>query len=136
MAEGRWAETEMGPVGKPATSSRSGQTPHAMLKHKCRAALTAWRQLHNFAVVLLPSYVGKATTAAGREIALGKKGQADDTVLALGCAVAVEYKSGADRQSEHQQRFQERWEAAGGVYVLCRAPADLTDALDRIAVRR
>jgi hypothetical protein len=137
LDDGRWVTTEMGQVWKPASKKRAGQTPHALLKHRCRNALTAFRQAHNLAVVLLPSYVGKATTAAGRDITLGKKGQADDTALirfgsGYGVSVAIEYKAGTDRQSDHQKRFQERWEAAGGVYVLCRDPADLTQALTKL----
>jgi hypothetical protein len=137
----RWAHTEMGRTLVPARSSRSRRvTPHTALKHKCRAALTAWRQRANLPVVLLPSIVGQVRvndgSARGRAIGVGKKGQADDTVLVLGAALAVEYKAGADRQSEHQQRFQERWEAAGGIYIVCRQPTDLTDALTQIAAQR
>lgn len=118
--------------------TKSGQTPHAKLRHKCRDALTAWRQRVGCSVVLLPSIVGKMRVGGrnGKDIGVGIKGQADDTILVLGTALACEYKAGHDRQSEVQQRFQQRWEAAGGVYIICRAPTDLTDALDQIASQR
>lgn len=123
-----------------AEPKRRTQTPHATLKHKARAALTAWRQRMNLQIVLLPSIVGRVRvndgTARGREIGVGKKGQADDTILVLGTAVACEYKAGSDYQKPAQRQFQERWEAAGGVYLICRKPSDLTDALDQIAAQR
>lgn len=122
---------------KTAPKKRIGPTPHTALKQRCRAALGVFRQAHNINVVLLPSYVGRATTSSGNQVTLGKKGQADDTVLVrfgsgYGVSIAAEYKAGSDRQSDHQRRFQERWEAAGGVYVVCRAPADLTAVLTRL----
>ena len=121
------------PKSKPG---RRKTTPHALLKHRCRNALTAWRQAHGVSVVLLPSIVGKIKTMQGKEIAVGKRGQADDTLLVLGRAIAIEYKAsyqnGADHQSDVQKRFQDRWEAAGGIYVICRAPADMTAVLTKV----
>lgn len=121
------------PRSKPG---RRAPTPHAALKHKCRAALTKFRQQHDAHVVLLPSIVGKIKTMAGREISVGKRGQADDTLLIWGCAIGIEYKAGADRQSEVQRAFQQRWEAAGGHYIICRKPEDLTDFLTLIGAER
>jgi hypothetical protein len=138
---GRWVETEMGSVWKPASKKRSGQTPHALLKHRCRNALTAFRQAHGLSVVLLPSIVGRIKTMAGQEISVGKKGQADDTIIigkdgVLWGVVMPEYKAGKDTQKEAQKAFQERAELAGAMYVICRQPSDLTDALMQIAAQK
>ena len=135
MSEGRYVQTELGVVWQPATKTRK-QTPHSVLKRKCREALTVWRHANNAACVLLPSIVGKIQTQQGKDIFVGKRGQADDMLLVWGCAIAIEYKAGADRQSDVQRAFQARWIAAGGHYVLCRKPTDLTDALAQIAAMR
>jgi len=126
------------PRSKPG---RRRQTPHALLKHRCRNALTAWRQAHGVSVVLRKSYVGKATTAAGREVALGTRGESDDLFIigkdgVLWAVVAPEYKAGNDRQSEVQKRYEEKCLRAGIVYVICRQPSDLTDALTQILAQR
>lgn len=135
-----WVETfcnsplDLKHAGKPHPTRRV--TPHSALKHKCRAALTAWRQKLDVPVVLLPSFVGTITAENGKQYPVGKKGQADDTLLILSTAVCIEYKAGADRQSEHQIRHQQRVEATGCVYLLVRKPSDLTDALAQIAAQR
>jgi hypothetical protein len=141
MDDGRWVTTEMGQAWKPASKKRSGQTPHALLKHRCRNALTAWRQAHEVSVVLLPSIVGKIKTMQGREISVGKKGQSDDTIQigkagALWAVVYAEYKAGSDSQRPDQKKFQDKVEEAGGTYVICRNPSDLTDALTQILAQR
>jgi hypothetical protein len=125
------------PKAKPARRT----TPHAALKHRCRNALTAWRQAHGVSVVLLPSIVGKIKTMQGKEIAVGKKGQADDTIIlgkdgVLWAVIAAEYKAGHDHQSEVQKRFEEKCTPAGITYVICRKPQDLTDALTQILAGR
>lgn len=43
--------------------------------------------------------------------------------------LAVEVKSKRGKQSPAQREFQQKWEAAGGLYVLCRSVDELRDAL-------
>jgi hypothetical protein len=141
LDDGKFVSTELGPVWKPASKKRSGQTPHALLKHRCRNALTAWRQAHEVNVVLLPSIVGRLQTMGGNPISVGKKGQADDTIQlgrdgALWAILYAEYKAGADTQKPAQKEFQAKVERAGGTYVICRTPADMTDALNQILAQR
>jgi hypothetical protein len=135
--DGKFVSTELGQVWKPATKKRSGQTPHALLKHRCRNALTAWRQAHNVAVILTPSIVGRIKTMQGKEISVGKKGQSDDLIEigkdgVLWGVIHAEYKAGKDRQSEDQKRHEEKCKAVGATYVICRSPQDLTDVLTRL----
>jgi hypothetical protein len=139
--DGRWVTTEMGDVWKPASKKRSGQTPHALLKHRCRNALTAWRQAHGVSVILTPSIVGRIKTMQGKEISVGKKGQSDDLIEigkdgVLWGVIHAEYKAGNDRQSEDQKRHEEKCKAVGATYVICRSPQDLTDALTQMMAQR
>jgi hypothetical protein len=141
LDDGKFVSTELGPVWKPAGKKRSGQTPHALLKHRCRNALTAWRQAHDVSVILTPSIVGRIKTMQGREINVGKKGQSDDMIEigkdgVLWGTIHAEYKAGHDRQSEDQKRHQEKCERVGAMYVICRSPQDLTDALTQMMARR
>jgi hypothetical protein len=141
LDDGKWITTEMGQVWKPAGKKRSGQTPHALLKHRCRNALTAWRQANNVSVILTPSIVGRIKTMQGKEISVGKKGQSDDLIEigrygVLWGVIHAEYKAGKDRQSDDQKRHQEKCEAVGAMYVICRQPSDLTDALTQLAAQK
>jgi hypothetical protein len=138
--DGRWVTTEMGQVWKPASKGRK-QSPHALLKHRCRNALTAFRQAHDLSVVLLPSIVGKIKTMAGQEISVGKKGQADDTIIigkggVLWGVIGAEYKAGKDTQRPAQQAFETKLTNVGAMYVICRQPSDMTDALTQLLAQR
>ena len=44
--------------------------------------------------------------------------------------MAIEVKAGKDRQRESQKNFQECWERAGGVYLICRSVKETMDALN------
>lgn len=141
MDDGRWVTTELGQVWQPGKPKRSGQTPHALLKHKCRAALTAWRLANNVSVILLPSIVGRIQTMGGKAISVGKKGQSDDTIMigkdgVLWGVVCPEYKAGHDTQKPAQKEYQAKCDAVGAMYVICRSPQDLTDALAQLLARR
>jgi hypothetical protein len=134
--DGRFVSTEMGEVWMPAKPARR-VTPHSALKHRCRAALGAWRQAHNVAVILTPSIVGRIKTMQGKEISVGKKGQSDDLIEigkdgVLWGVIHAEYKAGKDRQSDDQKRHEEKCRAVGATYVICRSPQDLTDVLTRL----
>ena len=48
--------------------------------------------------------------------------------------LAVEVKSATGRQSPAQRAFQQKWEAAGGVYILCRSVGDLSKGLREAGV--
>jgi len=54
--------------------------------------------------------------------------------LSLALPLAVEVKSATGRQSPAQREFQQKWEAAGGVYVLCKSVDELRDALREAGV--
>jgi len=141
MDDGKWISTEMGQVWKPAGKKRAGQTPHALLKHRCRNALTAFRQAHGLSVILLPSIVGRIQTMSGKEISVGKKGQSDDTIMigkdgVLWGVICPEYKAGSDQQRPAQKEYQAKCQAVGAIYVICRQPSDLTDALTQLLAQR
>jgi hypothetical protein len=134
---GRWVSTEMGQVWQATAPAKRKQTPHSLLKHRCRNALTAWRQAHGVSVILTPSIVGRIKTMQGKEISVGKKGQSDDLIEigkdgVLWGVIHAEYKAGKDRQSEDQKRHEEKCKAVGAMYVICRSPTDLTDALTQL----
>jgi hypothetical protein len=76
---------------------------------------------------------GKLRDAHGRWVTFGLIGSGDVMGVYRGRAVAIECKAlgGALRQS--QRRFRHAWEAAGGVYILARSPADALAALERLS---
>jgi hypothetical protein len=76
---------------------------------------------------------GKLRDARGRWVTFGLIGSGDIMGTYHGRAVAIECKTprGALRQS--QRRFRDAWEAAGGVYILARSPADALSALERLS---
>lgn len=47
-----------------------------------------------------------------------QRGTADISATIMGKSVKIEIKVGRDRQSEHQRRYQDQIERAGGVYVI------------------
>lgn len=49
-----------------------------------------------------------------------QRGTADISSTIMGKSVKIEIKVGRDRQSEHQRRYQDQVERAGGVYVIIR----------------
>jgi hypothetical protein len=59
-----------------------------------------------------------------------QRGTADLLGVISGYAVAIEVKAGKDRQSKTQKNFQECWERAGGVYLICRSVQETMEALD------
>lgn len=124
----------------PKQTRRSRKTtPHAALKHKCRNAMATWKREHGCSAVLRKSYVGKATSSSGREIVLGTRGESDDCYIIgkdgkLWGVIAPEYKAGNDRQSDVQRLYEEKCRRAGVIYVLCRQPADIIAALDKLAI--
>ena len=59
-----------------------------------------------------------------------QSGTADLLGVIQGYAVAIEVKAGKDRQSKTQKNFQECWERAGGVYLICRSVEETMEALD------
>jgi hypothetical protein len=77
----------------------------------------------------------------GKEISVGKKGQSDDLIEigkdgVLWGVIHAEYKAGKDRQSDDQKRHEEKCRAVGAMYVICRSPSDLTDALTQLLAQR
>ena len=61
-----------------------------------------------------------------------QKGTADLLGVVKCCAVAIEVKAGKDRQSPVQRNFQECWERAGGIYLICRDVAETLKQLQGI----
>lgn len=137
-------DVELAQARRPAPKKRR-QTPHAELKHRCRAAMTAWRQRTGYSLLLLPSIVGQVTvddgTRGGKRISVGRKGQSDDTILVgkdgvLWGVICAEYKAGSDYQKHAQQTFEAKATRVGALYVIVRIPVQLTDALDQVVARR
>lgn len=52
-----------------------------------------------------------------------------------GWAVAVEVKSATGKQSPSQKEFQQKWEDAGGLYVVVRSASELREELGRYGVK-
>ena len=73
--------------------------------------------------------IAMATTTRGM-VKSCQKGTADLLGVISGYAVAIEVKAGKDRQRESQKNFQECWERAGGVYLICRSVQETMEALD------
>ena len=74
---------------------------------------------------------GSAVTPDGRRVKFGVPGQADWTgiIVGTGQRLEIEIKSDTGRQTPVQRQFQAMIEAAGGVYVLARSPADVLGRL-------
>jgi len=64
----------------------------------------------------------------GRWLTWGLKGSPDVLVCWGGRFIGIECKSAKGKQSPEQKRFQEKFEAVGGIYILARSYADV-DAL-------
>jgi hypothetical protein len=73
--------------------------------------------------------VGVAKTMDGRTMRYGLPGQADICGCFRGRHVEVEVKTDTGVLSEHQKRWRNAVERAGGVYVVARRPADALNAL-------
>lgn len=64
-----------------------------------------------------------------------KKGVADWLIFPLnGRKVAVELKDDEGEQDGDQERFQERWEATGGVYFICRTLEEFQGVVNAVAL--
>lgn len=100
------------------------ETPHTRLKRACR------RELHKIsggAGCTIPvQNIRAQIPGTTRTYQTGRPGAADDVWIFKGKAFGIEYKAGADRQSERQARFQQSWERAGGVYIIARSPGQLS----------
>lgn len=67
------------------------------------------------------------TWERGRPIKYGDEGSGDIMGVFLGRAVAIECKSATGAQRDSQKKWQAKWEAAGGLYILpkrCKTPDD------------
>ena len=58
-----------------------------------------------------------------------RKGTADVSALVKGKSLAIEIKIGADRMSDHQKKYKEETEQAGGYYIIAK---DFQQAYDEI----
>lgn len=76
---------------------------------------------------------GRLPTASGQWVSFGCIGSGDVLGVLRGRAVAIETKSSTGEQRQSQIRFQARWEAAGGLYVLARSVEDVRAGLERVA---
>lgn len=97
----------------------------------------AWR--NNTGVAMLPGRGGKP-----RPVVFGQKGSPDilafrrapwsmpDSPEAMPCVLAlgVECKSERGRQSPEQKLWAQRWEMAGGVYLLVRSSDEMVRAME------
>jgi hypothetical protein len=139
MDDGRWVETEMGSVWKPASKKRAGPTPHNDAKRVLRVTLSLWKVRTGISAYYVPYFVGSAYLGEGRvkrKAYIGKPGIADVFIATMGCVLAVEVKAGKDTVSALQASFKERWERTGNPHIVYRKPSDLTDCLDQIAATK
>lgn len=64
-----------------------------------------------------------------RPVRFGDPGSGDIIGAFLGRAIAIENKTRRGKQSDVQRRWQEKWEAAGGLYILARSVAEMRVSL-------
>jgi hypothetical protein len=138
--DGRWVETELGPVWKPAKPKPvSKHDAHSAKKAELRQTLSRWKSRTGISAYYFPYFVGKAWLGEGRAkrmTYIGKVGVADCFVAVLGCVIACEVKTGAADLGALQAVFRDRWTKTGNPHIVYRQPSDLTDVLDRLARER
>lgn len=61
--------------------------------------------------------------------AMSEKGISDIIGIYQGRPLAIEIKTDRGRLSEYQEKFIERWRAAGGIGIVARSPGDVIKAL-------
>lgn len=71
-------------------------------------------------------------TFRGQSVRFGVPGQPDIQGVAAGRWVGIEMKTEKGRQSAAQKAFQDRIEAAGGIYILARTAEEAYDAVAAI----
>ena len=101
--------------------------PADVLTNDLRVALSA--KYGRDAFLQRVNVIAMATSTRGM-VKSCQKGTADLLGVISGYAVAIEVKAGKDRQSKTQKNFQECWERAGGVYLICRSVQETMEALD------
>lgn len=137
MDDGKFVNTELGPVWKPGKPRRSGMTPEGKLKKACREALSNWKHRTGIYAKLISYSVGRFQTPDGqRSYKLGTDGTGDMLIGVLGTTLMVETKAPGKKQSVIQLSMQADWEKTGQAYVVVYKPSDLTDALDQIAAQK
>ena len=67
---------------------------------------------------------GRLADARGRWVTFGLEGSGDIMGAYCGWPVAIECKTRSGRLRESQKRFRAAWEAAGGIYLVCRSADD------------
>lgn len=102
-------------------------TPHTRLKRACRKVLHEISQGSGCTIPI--QNIRAQIPGTARTYQTGRPGAADDVWIFKGKAFGIEYKAGADRQSERQARFQQSWERAGGIYIIARSPEQLSGAI-------
>ena len=73
--------------------------------------------------------VGIYKKSTGSYIPAQMKGIPDLTAIKDGRVLMVEVKTPKGKLSEHQVKFQERYEEAGGIYIVARGYEDIKDSL-------
>lgn len=91
--------------------------PADILTNDLRVALSARYGTDSF--LQRVNCIAMATSTRGM-VKSCQPGTADLLGVIKGFAVAIEVKAGKDRQRESQRNFQECWERAGGIYLICR----------------
>jgi len=104
--------------------------PHSALKKRCRDALAKWSGARGVLIPIQNLKVEIGHGAARKSFMTGRVGCADDIYLIDGSAVGLEYKHGHDEQRPSQIAFQQKWEAAGGIYLIVRSPEQLIAGLE------
>ncbi len=107
---------------------RENEAQSACLRVLAMLGVMHWR--NNTGVARLPGRGGRI-----RPVMYGCVGSPDILgVLPGGRALGVECKSDTGQQSDHQRAWQERFEAAGGCYLLVRSGAELVEHLKLLGV--
>ena len=92
-------------------------------KHEALLKRTALAIQKNFPLSrFIPRHVGLFFTKDQRPVMIGMRGQADAYVLLPYKGdlihIELEFKQGADRQSQHQKNWQNVIESMGGMYLI------------------
>lgn len=115
------------PRGMPIPT-RNHATPHGALKKRCVQAL---RDFSGATGVLIPiQNIQAQIPGTDRKYQTGRVGASDLVWLYRSVAFGIEIKAGRDTVSPKQQVFADRWNAAGGVYLVARSPEQMIAGIE------
>lgn len=125
-----YAELFDKPHGQPLqrAAAKTKQQPHSALKKRCVQAL---RDFSGATGVLIPiQNIQAQIPGTDRKYQTGRVGASDLVWLYRSIAFGIEIKAGRDTVSPKQQAFADRWQKAGGVYIVARSPEQMIAGIE------